>query len=395
MRLQKHDSISVEARRLSVRPNSSIPGSSRFYRPELDAVRFLAFILVLLSHYLPNSAQQWSVLLSGRFAHDAAIVVGSFSNGLCLFFTLSAYLIVELLLREREASGTIQINQFYLRRILRIWPLYLVGLAIAAFLSLGSGTDKNVITWVGWSAVLLGNWYVVLHGDINSPMFPLWSISVEEQFYLFAPWMVKRLSTKSLAGFAVVLILVANALLFCAGIYGGLIIAPWFNSFVQFENFAAGILLCLFVRKCSIRMSTFSRLGFLLAAALCWIFASFWLDGVSGARISSCGVYMGSFALMSLGSCLVLLAFLNVGNKAVPQFSIYLGRISYGLYVYHMLAFKIALRLRPQRDLGNFVLRDLLAVGLTLGLAMLSYRYLESPFLRLKKHHEIVESRPI
>jgi peptidoglycan/LPS O-acetylase OafA/YrhL len=145
--------------------------SLRFYRPELDVVRFLAFFFVLLSHYLPNAAEQWTHVVPANYARIFATAVAGCSDGLNLFFTLSAYLIVELLLREREATGTVQIKQFYIRRVLRIWPLYFAGLAIALALAFHDG-EKNTIIWVGLSFAMLGNWFLVFHTIWSSPMSP-------------------------------------------------------------------------------------------------------------------------------------------------------------------------------------------------------------------------------
>lgn len=90
---------------------------SRFYRPELDALRFVAFLAVF-AHHAPN--------VSSRTAASAILIRYQLAGelGMCLFFLLSAYLITELLLREYERNGRIRQAAFYGRRILRIWPLF-------------------------------------------------------------------------------------------------------------------------------------------------------------------------------------------------------------------------------------------------------------------------------
>src|ERR1019366_4208803 len=88
----------------------------RGYRPELDVVRFLAFLLVFIHHFFPRN---------GAPAKSSLYLLNSFANacgmGLCLFFALSAYLITELLLKERETTQVISVKNFYTRRALRIW----------------------------------------------------------------------------------------------------------------------------------------------------------------------------------------------------------------------------------------------------------------------------------
>ncbi|MGH7932033.1 MAG: acyltransferase family protein [Candidatus Binataceae bacterium] len=95
------------------------PGASRFYVPELDSLRFFAFLSVFVCHL-------FAVLGSPLFLSN----IGTF--GVDLFFTLSAYLITELLMREKEQFGKLNVGSFYLRRALRIWPLYL-GFVAAVF----------------------------------------------------------------------------------------------------------------------------------------------------------------------------------------------------------------------------------------------------------------------
>ena len=112
-----------------------------FYRPELDLLRFVAFLLVFLSHGL------WADLSPVTLAISKAGV-----SGLALFFLLSSYLITELLLREHASTGTVHLKAFYLRRVLRIWPLYLLALLMATVLArfgFGYFSDGSVC-WRSW-----------------------------------------------------------------------------------------------------------------------------------------------------------------------------------------------------------------------------------------------------
>ena len=95
--------------------------SQRFYLPQLDILRFFAFIVVFARHLAGAILQRHGIaaVQSGRAAG-----LGAGGYGVDLFLTLSSYLITELLLRERQTLGTLDVRRFYLRRILRIWPLY-------------------------------------------------------------------------------------------------------------------------------------------------------------------------------------------------------------------------------------------------------------------------------
>src|ERR1700690_2343892 len=121
----------------AVKPQASSPASSpaRFYRPELDALRFFAFLAVFVYHTSPSDPPYYSARhIPCAYLVAAASHAGAF--GVDLFFLLSAYLITELLLRERDECGQVHLDSFYVRRILRIWPLYFLGILIAVLVSL-------------------------------------------------------------------------------------------------------------------------------------------------------------------------------------------------------------------------------------------------------------------
>lgn len=361
-------------------------------------VRFLAFLLVFFTHSLPSGPDARTEtppngLLEVLYGCQRVSVFG-----LSLFFTLSAFLICELLLREREANGTILAKQFYIRRILRIWPLYFAGLAIGLVAAFASAGQKTSLEWTAWAAVLLGNWFVVFRGFPGNLMFPLWSISVEEQFYLIAPWAVKALNRKMLSAFSIALIVLANLQLFSLGKMHAPDHAIWYNSFAQFENFAAGILLCLLLRGRSPKIPSWQRLILLVTWPLCWYVASFEFNTHTGgdAAPGSWSLVCG-YVLVALGCCFLLVAFWGIDSQSLPQWAISLGRISFGLYVFHMPALHLVDRLLHTVTFGILTtpIKIASALGLTILIASLSYRYFESPFLRMKRRHEVVASRPV
>jgi peptidoglycan/LPS O-acetylase OafA/YrhL len=111
--------------------------------------------------------------------------------------------------------------------------------------------------------------------------------------------------------------------------------------------------------------------------------------------------------MVSIGCVMVLVAFLGIDRKFLPRWAIYLGRISFGLYVFHEFALyftrmlpigTLLLKTIPSFHVRAFV-NPCLSLGLplvlTFGMAVLSYRYLETPFLRMKQRHAVIESEPI
>jgi peptidoglycan/LPS O-acetylase OafA/YrhL len=205
------------------------------YYPELDILRLLAFFLVFIRHSSdPNS---WS-----PFAMELASCSGA---GLQLFFLLSAYLITELLLAEKERTHSVHIKSFFVRRLLRIWPLYFAAI-FTAYASTKLAHAGNFGTSALLSFIFLsGNWYVYSHGFLSSMASPLWSISIEEQYYAIWPFIMRAWSKSGIWAAAVVAIIAA----YVALIYSGDRMLPryavWSSSLVEFQFFAVGAILAL------------------------------------------------------------------------------------------------------------------------------------------------------
>jgi peptidoglycan/LPS O-acetylase OafA/YrhL len=376
------------------------PGTGRYYRPELDVVRLIAFMLVFISHELPSSPDSRIDSIFKGFTPILYAISTTGRFGLSLFFTLSAFLICELLLRERATAGAVSIKQFYIRRILRIWPLYYLGVAIGVAVALLPGGYRGDIVYMGWYSIFMSSWYLITHGGMSNPMLPLWSISVEEQFYLLAPWIVKYFNRKSLYGFCAVTILVANVWIYYLGNVKVTRDAIWYNPFVQFECFAAGILLCLVLRGRLPKLAVWHRLMLVAGSYSCWFYASYTLHtSFDGLENPGSWPLISGYALASLGSVLILIAFLGVSPKVLPGWAIYLGRISFGLYVYHAfgayLTSKLLIGHLVSFNSPIYLLKGVLALGLTVLLAAVSYRYFETPFLKMKKRHAVIESQPV
>src|SRR4051812_6146531 len=159
---------------------SDVPSTqsrARFYRPELDLLRFVAFLAVFLHHAIPPYARMHDGLEHSRAILIFVREIGSY--GMSLFFVLSSYLITELLLREKQATGTVHMRAFYTRRILRIWPLYFGFLAFCVVLphfvrKVAPLETGRVLAFV----FLAGNWFTGRAGFTANPASPLWSISL-------------------------------------------------------------------------------------------------------------------------------------------------------------------------------------------------------------------------
>jgi peptidoglycan/LPS O-acetylase OafA/YrhL len=348
--------------------------ANRYYRPELDGLRFFAFLAVLIHHGPGAPGFAGTVRDMGGF-------------GLSMFFVLSAYLITELLLREREQSGTIVWKYFFVRRALRIWPLYFAAIAIGvAFAQMSRTVSVAMIFFVA-------NW---IPGDAGRWFAPLWSISIEEQFYLIWPPVVK--SGGQTLALAVSLVFAALAVTWlCA--FAGKGWRLWYDTPVQFLFFAVGALLALATRRSPSKYMTVGDRIFLAAAGLLfWALAA--RAGIGTAEVTglSKNILLTGYAGAAVGCASIFRAVLGLRN--IGRVLMYGGRISYGLYVFHSGVLELSAWLTGPLKLARFsalnmVAVDTIALLISIGAAHVSYRFFERPFLLFKERFTVVGSRAV
>lgn len=352
----------------------------RFYRPELDILRFLAFLLVFLHHGLET-------FFTGS---TTAIIAGACGSGLQVFFFLSSFLITELLLREREKTGSVHLRLFYTRRILRIWPLYFIFIGGSLIVSKLTHFTILTTTQFFFYILLAGNWWNAFHGFVPTVAGPLWSISLEEQYYIIWPTIARF--GKRVLWIASGLFLVASTItLWHLGSVHAERSAVWCNSFVEFQFFALGAMLAMFLHKRQLVFSGAIRVALALAAIGTIVGDQVGLHVVAGDAAGPISL-IASYALLSLGIILLFLAFYGLKPGSFAQPIIYLGKISYGLYVFHDLSLRVSFRLAPRIHF-NGVMSMVLALLLCILLARLSYTLIEMPFLRLKQRFTLIHTR--
>lgn len=365
-----------------------------FYRPELDVLRFFAFLAVFLFHfnrpvelYVQHGIPRW-------LAEATTSLIEGGVFGVDLFFVLSAYLITELLLREKDVCGSLDVKGFYLRRILRIWPLYFfyIGLAL-----IPSFNPDHVFTWRHAVAYLLlaGNWSVIAWGwPLHSIIGPLWTVSIEEQFYLMWPPIVRSLSRNSLASAAIGMLVISNLTrIAMIALHGGMN-SVWCNTLARLDPIAAGILVAAILRGGIPNFGLGTRFGLLVAGTLpLALVASYWKIH-EPEHLKWIPTLVG-FPVVAISCTLILLAALGV-KLTMPRSLLYLGKISYGLYVYHALGNVLSGRLiTVHTAFVQLALRPVTALAITMLLAAVSYAVLETPFLNLKKRFAHIDSRPV
>ena len=375
---------------LPTRERTSVPETRRFYRPELDCLRFFAFFGVFVFHTVPPQTTEYYAQrhIPAGWLIASASRAGSF--GVDLFFLLSAYLITELLLREKEECGKIHLKAFYARRVLRIWPLYFLGIFIAILLHFVDADQRFPVKYVAAFLLLSGNWLTSLVGAPGSVMNPLWSVSFEEQFYLLWPTIVsKARRSKTLVFAACILLVLAQVGRFLLLKYARHSeVAVFTNTIARLDPLALGILTAVLTRNGRLSLCGYRRLLCLCSGCLLWLTAGHYF------RMSEGFMVLG-YPAMAVGAWLMFVAVLDAG--IAPNWLRYLGKISYGLYVFHMLCLYIVEKLIGgyARNFSKFLAFWWVGLAMTIAVAALSYSFFESPFLRLKERFAFVKSRPV
>jgi len=350
--------------------------------PELDAIRGIAVVAVLLLHAF---SWQYAGLHFGALARVFLVATQPGWLGVNLFFVLSGFLITGILVDSKPSPHFYR--NFYIRRALRILPAYYSLLLLLLLL------HSSSFGFVGLSFVYLAN-LTTLFG-VACGYGPLWSLAVEEHFYIFWPAVVHRLTSRRLAAVSagiVVFVPILRAVCFYLG-WGkdGL---AWYTWFVA-DGLAAGSLLAIVLRTAITRKQATHLCSYLLiSTALLGILG--WPFGITTRER-----FLGSslqYTVVTIFFAGVLLLFLLAGtgprshyvNNPVLRF---FGYISYGLYLDHLLAFRmydrICLRywpgLLPSNDHFELVLlKFAVAGGFAIGAAYLSRKHFEERFLRLK-----------
>ncbi|MGH9504287.1 MAG: acyltransferase family protein [Terriglobales bacterium] len=349
--------------------------------PELDSLRGIAILGVLFLHafFWPFSGLHFT-----GFSRIFLLATQPGWLGVNLFFVLSGFLITGILLESRNKPR--YYSRFYTRRALRILPAYYSLLILLAILHQASAG------FLGLSFIYLSN-LTNLFG-VPADYGPLWSLAVEEHYYIVWPAVVRKLTIRNVAIASAAICLAVPLLRAVAFHYGYTAGLGWYTWFVA-DGLAMGSLLAAVLRRPLARTGV-ARLCvglFFLALTLAALGAPF---GILTMR-RNLGAAL-QYSVIHIFFAALLILFLLLGssprkayvNRPTLQF---FGYISYGLYLIHLMVFRIydkaSMHYWPQLipSDGHFtlvILRFLIAGSLAVGLAYLSRRYFENPFLRLK-----------
>lgn len=374
----------------------------RIFFPALTSLRFFAAMTVVIAHIELNKGRCG---LGSPLLSDSILAIFA-KGGIHLLFVLSSFLLTYLLLTEAKAIQTVRIKDFYVRRALRIWPLYFVIVAVSFVLVpctytfwLHPGEAAAVVqSQKGYLGCML--MFLCMLPQLALIEFPrivcgshLWSIGIEEQYYLCWPLLVKALNKRP---FLMCSIFLVGLVCFRAACIATLSVldanhtpklvlsilqcAVWTSHELMCMVIGAVAAVLLFTRKKLISTLLHNAL-----ARFCVI-----------ATIILCLVEIVPINQWQLGilSAFLVLTLTDPKIRLMSHRSlVYLGTISYGMYMFHPLL--INLLLKPCAGLSSQALNAVLyltVLPVSVVAGAVSYKYLEEPFLRLKRKFTTVES---
>ena len=359
--------------------------TSRPYFKEIDALRFAAFALIFLSHTFVSGDAD--ALRAGWYA-EASARAGAGLTALEFFFVLSGFLITRLIFEEQERGGGFDFKKYFVRRSLRIWPLYFFTVMLGYAVALSGHASHELPPWYHFVFFTL-NFYVAKNGTafLFFLVF-LWTIAVEEQFYIFWGLMMKwgrKYFTELCAGM-IMLSLFFRAMNF-RDEYG-----MFANTASVCGDFAVGALLA---RMSFYRTAFFERMVnvprwmivLVYTALICCLvfYRSIFMD--YAAVVFERLIFSLLFGFAILEQVFAKNSFFKSGNSRVL---IYLGKISYGLYIFHgiVIAFFSKLAAQYHWD-GNkwsvLLVNPLIILLLTILFSVVSYELFEKRILKLKQ----------
>ncbi|WP_413666313.1 acyltransferase family protein [Mucilaginibacter sp. Mucisp86] len=354
------------------------------YYQNLDLLRFFLSVSVVIYH-IPRIAV--TVLHVNIF--DKLPIFHKGAEAVYFFFTLSGFLITRLLLKEKLALNDIDLKKFYMRRVLRIWPVYflvlLIGLTYYNVILPKMGIHGKDNYSIGTALVLcllfLSNVFQRIYSP-GSALAILWSIGVEEQFYLFWPVLFKKVKARFVLGILIVLYLVIF-------IYNFLTPSSLLIKYRFLFDFMimGGISAILVDKYQQLAISLFTSLWCRILFFILFILV-FFTDVFNVVQGYNQQVYDSICAIIA-SLLIITLTYLPAVNRL--NFLTYLGKVSYGIYMYHMLIVNFVLFVALKLNFTStfsvselFFVLNFSVLVITFLFAHFSYKYFETYFLKLK-----------
>ncbi|MDP2388229.1 MAG: acyltransferase [Bacteroidota bacterium] len=364
--------------------------SKSIYFPGLNGLRAIAALSVLFAHTtLGLKYFGLDSFVFGKYPDGSPKATLLAGFGVSIFFAISGFLITFLLTKENEKQP-IQIRKFYIRRILRIWPLYFLYLVIVilTLLAFNIEFENSSIAYY----VLLSANVPFVFGNAIEFLGHYWSLGVEEQFYLFWPNFLKRSSNflTSAMILCIILILVKIIVYLLSSKIPKLELLYTFIHVTRFQCMIIGAIGgLLYFKKNKLFMKLLNqKITQLIAWTIILLVAvnKFHLISVLDNEFISLVT-----VVLIIGQIEKKNRLINLENKLFD----FLGKISFGIYVIHpLLIFYISKLFHfDHQEVKNYILVYSVVTVATVGIAYVLYTFFESPILKLKSNYTVIESK--
>jgi peptidoglycan/LPS O-acetylase OafA/YrhL len=285
------------------------------------------------------------------------------------------------------------VGAFYARRALRIWPLYFVALALLwtcepMLLHLRGMGLGELAAYAGF----VGNWWIVIHGAKAAATtgVVLWSVSIEEQFYLAWPLVARRCTPRGMMLLCLLLMAVSAAVRVYLAAIGAVHDTFYFNSFVRLDNIALGSMLAVGWAAGRWRVPDGWRRPLMIGACL-----AIWAASRLKLGVESSWTGIVTYPIWAIACTCIVAAVLrdrSADETYHDTLLVRLGKISYGLYVWHYACIRWV---DVQLPGASALMQAPVSLAVTIAVSTLSWMLLERPFLRLKERFAVVPSRPV
>jgi peptidoglycan/LPS O-acetylase OafA/YrhL len=362
------------------------------YFVNLDAMRFFAALAVLIFHYF---AFLEHIDYQNNFLSLIQPLAKRGHLGVNFFFVLSAFLISILVFREIDKTGTFSLRYFLIRRTLRIWPLYflVVGLSflIIELFPIYGDTRHEFI----WYAFFLSNFGELQNGlnDAYTQLTIPWSVSIEEQFYIFWALIIGGFQMKKRKSF-----LTFFTTLLCSSLFFRLLFFDeervlYYHTFSAVTDLSIGALTAYLFH---FHIGRIKRIVSPSKSAVVIIYLSIFLLILLKNKIFQNG-YLIVLERPIIASCFAWIIVRQIVHPSILKGKLksavlHFGKISFGIYMYHCLVL-FFIEIAFDFSNGNAMILILLPIGatVTVMISHLSYQYFEKFFLKLKKNYSKIE----
>lgn len=368
--------------------------TQRIHFNNLDTLRFLAAYLIVLLHCffgwkVKFGQPPFLTSLSPKWTEKLEMVIHNFSFGVDIFFIISGFLITYLLLVEKERSGKVDVIKFYIRRAFRIWPLYFFMILLAPLLTYF--LNEQDPTYI-YHFFFLGNFDLIEHGTKSVATNHLWSICIEEHFYLVCPLLIGLIPLKKLP--QVLLFIIFISILFrgfgliYTSDYG---MASYVHTLSRIDILALGSLFgYLFYHK-RIAFNNSLPVRLIIYTIFILVFLNISYNESGNFLADTMKKYIFAIPVAYwMGNFLFNPDAVLLSPK--PIMTNLFGKVSYGIYMFNPVIIFVLISLFEKYTYQNyFVFLGLVHVSLAIT-TYLSYRFIELPFLALKEKYAVIKS---